>query len=88
MEKIVIIGGGFAGLNLVKRLDPEKYRISLVIAQFPLLPLFLSDRLFRACQREHMFPVPTRNQKMKNVSYHMGHVKQIDIAAKESHHKL
>ncbi len=30
MEKIVIIGGGFAGLNLVKRLDPEKYRISLV----------------------------------------------------------
>lgn len=85
MEKIVIIGGGFAGLNLVKRLDPEKYRISLVDRNnfhcFP--PSFLSDRLFRACQREHMFPVPTRNQKDENVSYHMGHVKQIDIAAKK-----
>ena len=47
MEKIVIIGGGFAGLNLVKRLDPEKYRISLVDRNnfhcFP--PLFIRSPL-------------------------------------------
>ncbi len=30
MENIVIIGGGFAGLNLAKRLDKDKYRIALV----------------------------------------------------------
>ncbi|MDE6144538.1 MAG: FAD-dependent oxidoreductase, partial [Muribaculaceae bacterium] len=30
MERIIIIGGGFAGLNLVKRLDVDKFRIMLI----------------------------------------------------------
>ena len=30
METIVIIGGGFAGLNLVKRLDKDKYKMKLI----------------------------------------------------------
>lgn len=29
-RKVVIIGGGFAGLNFVKRLDPRKFDITLV----------------------------------------------------------
>ena len=29
-ERVVVIGGGFAGLNLCKRLDKKKYNISLV----------------------------------------------------------
>ena len=29
-EKIVIIGGGFAGLNLVKKLDKSKFEVVLV----------------------------------------------------------
>ena len=27
MERILIIGGGFAGLNLAKRLDKTKYKV-------------------------------------------------------------
>ena len=30
MENIVIIGGGFAGLNLVKKLDKDKFRVRIV----------------------------------------------------------
>ena len=29
-RKVVVIGGGFAGLNFVKRLDPRKFDITLV----------------------------------------------------------
>ena len=30
MEKVVIIGGGFAGLNLCKHLDKNKYEVCIV----------------------------------------------------------
>ena len=85
MEKIVIIGGGFAGLNLVKRLDPGKYRISLVDRNnfhcFP--PLFYQFASSGLVSANICFPFRREIKKMKNVSYHMGHVKQIDIAAKK-----
>ena len=85
MEKIVIIGGGFAGLNLVKRLDPGKYRISLVDRHnfhcFP--PLFYQIASSGLVSANICFPFRREIKKMKNVSYHMGHVKQIDIAAKK-----
>ena len=85
MEKIVIIGGGFAGLNLVKRLDPGKYRISLVDRNnfhcFP--PLFYQIASSGLVSANICFPFRREIKKMKNVSYHMGHVKQIDIAAKK-----
>ena len=42
MQTIVVIGGGFAGLNFVKHLDENKYRVKLVdknnFTAFP--PLF------------------------------------------------
>ena len=85
MEKIVIIGGGFAGLNLVKRLDPGKYRISLVDRNnfhcFP--PLFYQIASSGLVSANICFPFRREIKKMKNVSNHMGHVKQIDIAAKK-----
>ncbi len=85
MEKIVIIGGGFAGLNLVKRLDPEKYRISLVDRNnfhcFP--PLFYQIASSGLVSANICFPFRREIKKMKNVSYHMGHVKMIDIAGKK-----
>ncbi len=30
MEKIIVIGGGFAGLNLVKYLDKDKFQVKLI----------------------------------------------------------
>ncbi len=30
METLVIIGGGFAGLNLIKHLKKDRYRIKLI----------------------------------------------------------
>ena len=46
-ERIVIIGGGFAGLNLAKHLDPHKFEISLVTATISTasLPFFTRSPL-------------------------------------------
>ena len=43
-EKIVVVGGGFAGINFIKRIDRNKYDVLLIdrnnYHSFP--PLFLS----------------------------------------------
>lgn len=84
MEKIVIVGGGFAGLNLCKRLDPKKYEICLVDRNnfhcFP--PLFYQIASSGLVAANICFPFRREFKKMRNVSYHMGHVKHIDLDAK------
>lgn len=84
MEKIVIIGGGFAGLNLLKRLDKDKYRVMLVdrnnFNSFP--PLFYQIASSGLASANICFPFRREISKRHNVSYHMGHVKNIDLTAK------
>lgn len=84
MEKVVIIGGGFAGLNLIKKLDSRKYEIALVDRNnfhcFP--PLFYQIASSGLVAANICFPFRREIKKMRNVSYHMGHVKEIDLKAK------
>lgn len=84
MEKIVIIGGGFAGLNLCKRLDHNKYEICLVDRNnfhcFP--PLFYQIASSGLVSANICFPFRREFKKLRNVSYHMGHVKNIDVEAR------
>lgn len=81
MEKIVIIGGGFAGLNLCNKLDPRKYEICLVDRNnfhcFP--PLFYQIASSGLVSANICFPFRRELRKKGNVSYHMGHVKGIDL---------
>lgn len=85
MERILIIGGGFAGLNLAKRLDKNKYRVMIVDRNnfhcFP--PLFYQIASSALVSSNICFPFRKELKKRKNVSYHMGHVKDIDLKAKK-----
>ena len=85
MERIVIIGGGFAGLNLVKKLDKNKFRIMIVDRNnfhcFP--PLFYQIASSSLASANICFPFRRELIKHKNVTYHMGHVKNIDTGAKK-----
>ena len=85
MEKVVVIGGGFAGLNLCKKLDPKKYEICLVDRNnfhcFP--PLFYQIASSGLVAANICFPFRRELKKMRNVSYHMGHVKDIDLSKKQ-----
>lgn len=85
MENILIIGGGFAGLNLAKRLDKKKYNVKLVDRNnfhcFP--PLFYQVASSGLDASNISFPLRREFKKLRNVSYHMGHVKNIDLVRKE-----
>ena len=86
-EKIVVIGGGFAGLNLVKKLDKKKFEVVLVDANnyhsFP--PLFYQIASSGLDPSSISFPFrrEMRKGKVKGVRYQMGKVETIDFDRKE-----
>ena len=85
-KTIVIIGGGFAGMNLAKRLDRKKYNVKIVdrnnYHSFP--PLFYQIASSALDIPSISFPFRREFKKTRGgVTYHMGHVKNIDIAASE-----
>lgn len=80
METIVIIGGGFAGLTLAKKLD-KRFRVKIIdrnnFHSFP--PLFYQIASSSLPPADILFPFRREFKGHENVSYHMGHVKNIDI---------
>ena len=84
MERILIIGGGFAGLNLAKKLDKNKFKVMVLDRHnfhcFP--PLFYQVASSGLDASNISFPFRREFKKLRNVSYHMGHVKNIDVAGK------
>lgn len=84
MEKVVIIGGGFAGLNLCKYLDKNRYEVALVDCNnfncFP--PLFYQIASSGLSSSNISFPFRREIKKKNNISYHMGHIKDIDLENK------
>lgn len=88
-ERIVIIGGGFAGLNLVKRLDKKRFEIILVdrnnFHSFP--PLFYQIASSGLDPGSISFPFrrEMRKERAKGAHFHLGEVKGIDLARKELH---
>ena len=84
MEKIVVIGGGFAGINFISKIDTKKYEVKLIDRNnfhcFP--PLFYQIASSGLDSSNICFPLRRELQKRKNITYHMGHVKNIDVTAK------
>lgn len=87
-EHIVIIGGGFAGLNLAKYLDKDRFHITLVdrnnFHSFP--PLFYQIASGGLDPGNISFPFRRELRKIsrhEGLEYHMGDVHTIDILRKE-----
>lgn len=84
METIVIIGGGFAGMTLAKRLDPKKFCVKIIdrnnFHSFP--PLFYQVAASALDPGSICFPFRREFRRHKNVTYHMGNVKAIDLDAR------
>lgn len=82
-KRIVIVGGGFAGLNLTKSLDRSKFDIKVVdrnnFHSFP--PLFYQIASSGLDASNISFPLRREFKKRKGVTYHMGHLKGIDTVA-------
>lgn len=85
-ERIVVVGGGFAGINFVKRIDKSRYDVLLVdrnnYHSFP--PLFYQVASSGLEPASISFPFRREIRKMKQeASFHLGDVKEIDLAAKK-----
>lgn len=86
-ERIVVIGGGFAGLNFLKHIDKNRYNIILVdknnFHSFP--PLFYQIASSGLDPESICFPFrhEIRKGKMKFIDYHIGDVSEIDVTDKK-----
>ena len=85
MERIVVIGGGFAGINFMSKIDTKKYEVKVIDRNnfhcFP--PLFYQIASSGLVPSNICFPLRRELHKRKNITYHMGHVKEIDIEGKK-----
>lgn len=85
-KKVVVIGGGFGGLNLIKHLDKKKFEIILVdrnnYHSFP--PLFYQIASSGLDPGSISFPFrrELRKGRVKGAKYNMGNVTKIDFAQK------
>ena len=83
-KHVVIIGGGFAGINMIKYLDKTRFDITIIdrhnFHSFP--PLFYQIASSGLDSGSISFPFRREIRKMKHVRFHMGEVKSVDTAAK------
>ncbi len=83
--KIVILGGGFAGLQLAKKIRDTGYEITLIdqynYHQFQ--PLFYQVATARLEPSSISFPLRKVFQKKRNVHIRVAKVRQVDMAAKK-----
>ena len=80
LQHMVIIGGGFAGLNLAKELDKNKFRVTILdknnFHSFP--PLFYQIASSGLEPSSISFPFRREMRRLKNTNYHFGEVLEID----------
>lgn len=85
-EHIVVIGGGFAGLNLVRKLDRRRWKVTLIdrnnYHSFP--PLFYQVASSGLDPGSICFPFRKEiMSRAKGVNFNMGDVKSIDTVNKK-----
>lgn len=87
LPKVVILGGGFAGLNTAKRIDSSRYEVHLVdrnnFHSFP--PLFYQVASSGIDPTAISFPLRREMHKLhrpRNVRFHMGKVMSVDVDAR------
>ncbi|MCM1520040.1 MAG: NAD(P)/FAD-dependent oxidoreductase [Lachnoclostridium sp.] len=85
-KRIVVIGGGFAGLNFINKLDDKKFDIVLVdknnYNSFP--PLFYQVASSGVEPSSIAFPFrkELRHRCIHKAAFHLGEAREIDAAAK------
>ena len=87
-KRVVIIGGGFGGLNLAKYLDKKKYDVMIVDKNnyHSFAPLFYQVASSGLEPSGITFPLrrEMRRGRMRGCRYSMGTVSVIDVSRKEA----
>lgn len=84
--QIVVLGGGFAGLNFVKKINKKKFDVALIDKHnyhaFP--PLFYQVASSELDPTSICFPLrrELRKRDTKGIAFHIGEIKSIDVNTK------
>jgi NADH dehydrogenase len=86
-QKVVVIGGGFAGIQLIRNLDEQQYDILLIdkINHHQFQPLFYQVATSQIEPSSISFPLRNIFRKKPNVRIRMGTVTRVDSTAKKVH---
>ncbi len=88
-KHIVIIGGGFAGLNLARKIDKKLWHVILIdknnFHSFPPLFYQVASSGLEPASISFPFRRELRSRRYKGCEFHMGEVKRIDTAKREVH---
>lgn len=85
-ERIVVIGGGFAGLNFIKHIDKKQFDVTLVdrnnFHSFP--PLFYQIASSGLDPESISFPFrrEIRRGRAKGIDFHLGEVRKVNFGRK------
>ena len=85
-SKIIVVGGGFAGIEIVKRLDESKFNILLIdkINHHQFQPLFYQVAAAQLDPSSISFPLRSIFKNKKNVQIRLAQVQSID----ENNHSI
>lgn len=85
-EKIVVIGGGFAGLNFIKHIDKKRFDVTLVdrnnFHSFPPLFYQIASSGLEPGSISFPFRREIRRGKAKGIDFHLGEVEKVDFKNK------
>lgn len=85
-KKLVIIGGGFAGLSIAKKIDKKLWDVVLVdrnnYHSFPPLFYQVASSGLEPSNISFPFRREINGRSYRGVSFHMGNVERIDVAGK------
>lgn len=86
-KKIVVIGGGFAGLNFIKHIDKKRFDVTLIdrnnYHSFPPLFYQIASSGLEPGSISFPFRREIRRGKAKGINFHLGEVKSIDFEHKK-----
>jgi NADH:ubiquinone reductase (H+-translocating) len=73
-KKVIVVGGGFAGIQLVRRLDENLFDVLLIdkINHHQFQPLFYQVATSQIEPANISFPIPPHLQKQKAYSNQVG----------------
>ncbi|HJT24216.1 MAG TPA: FAD-dependent oxidoreductase [bacterium] len=79
--KLVVLGTGFGGFSLLKRLDPRAYDVTVISSRnhFLFTPLLPSSTVGTVEFRSIIEPI---RRSLRNVRFHLASVRELDAAGK------
>ncbi len=82
-ERIVVLGGGFAGLNFIKHIDKKRYNVTLVdrnnFHSFPPLFYQIASSGLEPGSISFPFRREIRRGKARGINFHLGEVEKINF---------